>query len=165
VEFHNGGWTLDSSSTVLTKQIGSNCGDPDKPCFEYMIIQTSDFLFHSDSVPIIFKVSRTKNINNIHLSVIPPVVNDLLTVSINDYLFVVNLNQDTIYQNYNYGRRSTTDFIDSLNIAGKFYYSVYHSYYDSSSGAYPELPAGIYYNKQYGLLRFDFSNNEIWELQ
>jgi hypothetical protein len=163
-EFHNGGPVLDSSSILMTNQIGSNCGDPSVPCYEYWNIQTSSFLFRSDSVPLVFKIKRTKNIGYGLLSA-PAFAHDLLEVSINNSSFFVNLNNDTIYLSHNYSEESATEYLGAMNIGGKSYADVYRSYFIYSHGPVPEIPAAVFYNKQYGLLRFDFSNNEIWELQ
>jgi hypothetical protein len=172
--FTGNGFTKDSTQRFLAEENGYSGCDPAVPCYKYYNFESRTFHFSSDSIPTKINIIRTKNTgdtynfnNNFSLP-----LTDILKITINNYSFAVNFNNDSILFKYD-EYPTETEFFDSIEIMNKIFYNVYHSHYPGSS--YPVVPyypssyfihpIGIFYNKTQGLLGFYLTNNEIWVLQ
>ena len=83
---------------------------------------------------------------------------DILRVSLADGDFYKNEIKIVVYETDSYDKGEIFNFSSSINLGGKVYSNVY-------SWKQENRPLELYYNKEYGVIAFKLSSNELWTLK
>lgn len=83
---------------------------------------------------------------------------DILRVSIADGDYYKNEVKIVVYETDSYDKGEIFIFSSSINLGGKVYNDVYYWKQENR-------PLELYYNKEYGVVAFKLSSNELWTLK
>ncbi len=83
---------------------------------------------------------------------------DILRVSLADGDFYKNEIKIVVYETDSHDKGEIFNFSSSINLGGKVYSNVYFWKQENR-------PLELYYNKEYGVIAFKLSSNELWTLK